>query len=83
MRRKRWFRREVIAAVNENDLVDYLSSIGLLKGVEAGASRCSICGVTVSLENFGAVFPKGNNIHIVCERPSCISRIEDAQVGNV
>jgi hypothetical protein len=82
MRKKRWLEREVITAVNENDLVEYLSSIGLLKEIEAGASRCAICGIIVDLENFGAVFPKGNRIHIVCEKPSCISRIDDAQVGN-
>ena len=82
MRRKRWFHREVVAAVNENDLLDYLASIGILKEVEAGTSRCLVCGVTVNLENIGAVFPKGDKIHIVCERPSCISRIEDAGVCN-
>ncbi len=83
MRKKRWFRREVVTAVNENDLVDYLSSIGILKEVEAGTSTCSMCGITVNLENIGAVFPKGNKIHITCEKASCISRIEDARVGNV
>jgi len=82
MRKKRWLQREVITAINENDLVDYLSSIGLLEKIEAGESRCAICGVTVNLENLGAVFPKGNNIHIICERPLCISLIDNVQVDN-
>ncbi|NQT55868.1 MAG: hypothetical protein HQ551_06535 [Desulfobacteraceae bacterium] len=76
MKKKRWIEREVIAAVHDNDLVDFLNSIGLLKDIEAGKHRCNECDVKITLDNFGAVFPKNNNIYVLCDRPLCVSVID-------
>lgn len=76
IKRKRWLEREVITAVHDNDLVQFLDSVGLLKELEAGERRCDECGIIVNLDNFGAVFPKGNSIYVLCDRPLCMSRIE-------
>ncbi len=82
MKKTRWLQREAVTAVHDNDLVEYLSSIGLLREIETGACMCAECGSKVNLENFGAVFPKENNICIVCDRPLCISRIMNELVDN-
>ncbi|MGD0624677.1 MAG: hypothetical protein ABSB32_08155 [Thermodesulfobacteriota bacterium] len=82
MKKTRWLQREVVTAVHDNDLAEYLNSIGILIEIQAGSCLCAECRSKVNLENFGGVFPKENNILIVCDRPLCVSRMKKELVDN-
>ena len=71
-----WTKREKIKAVHENDLRDYLSSLGLLEKLELKQLRCSMCDIEISADNLGAFYPKQNEIYLSCSRLSCIERLK-------
>lgn len=73
--KKRWIEREVISAVHDNDLQEYLSSIGILRKLELNEYHCAFCEAIVNLENIGAVFSKDGEIYVTCEQPKCTSMI--------
>ena len=76
MKKKRWFEREIVTAVHDNDLAEFLDSMGLLQKMESGECQCVVCTTSVNLDNLSAILPKNNNIHLVCDKPQCISQIE-------
>ena len=71
MFKKRWLQREKVKAVHDNDLEQFLSSIGVLDQIKEGYHYCIVCNTQITLENLGAIFPKDNKINFVCDRPSC------------
>jgi hypothetical protein len=75
MFKKRWLQREKLKAVHDNDLEQFLSSIGVLNQVITGYYHCIICDTQISLENLGAVYPKDNKIDFVCDRLSCLAEM--------
>ena len=83
MFKKRWIQREKVKAVHDNDLGQFLSSIGALDQIKKGCHHCIVCNIPITLENLGAVFPKDNKINFVCERLSCLDKMNLTQeVGN-
>jgi hypothetical protein len=75
MIKKRWLKREKLKAVHDNDLEQFLSSIGVLDQVIGGYYHCMICDIQITIENLGAIYPKDNKINFVCERLSCLNEI--------
>lgn len=76
MSRKRWLQREKMRAVHDNDLEQFLSSIGVLDQIKNGNYHCSACDTEITMENLGAIYPKDNKINFVCNRPCCLTEIE-------
>ncbi len=76
MNKKRWFKKDVVRAVHDNDLRHFLESIGVLSPVLSGDCKCQMCGSRINLENFGAVYPVRDTIHLVCDRTSCLALID-------
>ena len=76
MFKKRWFKREKLRAVHDNDLEEFLSSVGVLKKLEGGNYNCLVCNANITLENLGAIYPKDNEINFICDRLSCIDKID-------
>ena len=64
--------RDPIAAVHDDDLTQFLESIGILADITAARCKCKFCGDLVTLDNLQAVFPDSGNIAIACTKPSCI-----------
>ena len=60
-----------LKTVLDDELTDFLSSIGVLGDIEASRLRCKFCERIVTLENFHAVFPDSGNISAVCSNPEC------------
>ena len=60
-----------LKTILDNELVGFLSSIGVLGDIETGRTRCKFCEVIVTLESFRAVFPDSGNISVVCSKPNC------------
>lgn len=75
MANERWAKREILNAVHENNLEIFLRSIGALDEIQAGLHRCKFCQKQITMDNFGAVFPKDQAIHLVCDLPSCLGSI--------
>ena len=79
--KKRWLQREKLRAVHDNDLEEFLFSIGVLDQIKSGHHHCMICDTAITIENLGAVYPKENKINFVCDRPSCLSNMNLNQEG--
>jgi hypothetical protein len=75
MPKKRWGQREKIKAVHDKDLERFLSSLGVLDQIKNGYHRCVICNSIITLENFGAVFPKDDKINFLCDRSLCLAAL--------
>jgi hypothetical protein len=76
MFKKRWFQRDKLSAVHDNDLEEFLSSIGVLNQIVDGHYNCIICNINITLENLGAIYPKDNKINFICDRLSCLDQID-------
>lgn len=76
---KRWFKKEQILAVHDDNLEEFLSSISLLEDIRNGSCNCSICGASISIDNLGAVYPKGNIFVLICDNYFCITKVLDHQ----
>lgn len=79
MFKKRWLQREKLRAVHDDDLKQFLSSIGVLDQVVRGDHHCVICDEQITIENLGAVYPKDDKINFVCDRLSCLEETEISQ----
>jgi len=79
MFKKRWIQRERVKAVHDDDLEQFLSSIGVLDQIKKGYHHCIVCNTQITLENLGAVYPKDNKINFVCDRPSCVANLDQEE----
>ena len=64
-----------LPAVHDDDLREYLESLGLLADLEAERLRCKLCGDAVSLLNLHALFPDSGTIGVICDRADCIKKL--------
>lgn len=64
-----------IRAVYEDDLLKFLTNIGILSDIRAGRMPCKFCGDPVSLNTLHAVFPESGTIFTVCSKSSCIMEL--------
>jgi hypothetical protein len=72
---KRWFERESIKAVHDDDLSSLLNSLNLEQLVTEGKVHCLFCQRSVSSDNIGALVPRASDIAIVCEEPECLAKL--------
>ena len=66
--------REVIYAVHEHDLIEFLKNKKLYELIINKKIKCIICGKTITLENFGGVYFKKGKALVVCDSIECISK---------
>jgi len=69
--------RKTIAAVHDDDLTDFLGSLGVLSDVTNGRAKCKFCGGPVTLANLVAVFPESGDIKFVCDKTGCLPSLTD------
>lgn len=60
---------------HERELQLVLEKLGLSKRINERKLRCSICGNVITETNFGAIFKKGNKIHIICDSLKCLEKV--------
>jgi hypothetical protein len=65
-------RRE-LRAVHDKDLELFLERVGILEAIKEKQLTCTSCGSVISLENFGGVYPIGENIAVVCDKLECVA----------
>lgn len=76
MIQKRWLQRDKLRAVHDNDLEQFLASLGVLDGVVNGNYHCIVCGLQISIDNLGAASPKDNEVALICNRPACLLELD-------
>ena len=64
-----------IKMVQEEDLVQYLNSLGVYQNILDRKVNCRFCGLIITMENLQALFPYEDKICFVCSNAKCISRI--------
>jgi hypothetical protein len=69
---KWWSNRNKLKAVHDNDLSDFLSSIGVLVDIENGYIKCFRCGSLITIDNIGLILPYNNDIIIICDNILCL-----------
>lgn len=74
--REWWFKKEQIRAVHDDDLRVLLESLNILTDVLEGKRECEECKVTITLDNLGAIYPRGDAIILVCNNPCCLIKEE-------
>lgn len=63
---------EVIKAIHDDQLENFLRNIGLLDDVISGKCKCKFCGETVTLENIYTVFPESGQVKFSCSKVKCM-----------
>jgi hypothetical protein len=74
-------RRANVKAVWDSDLVGFLKSAGLLDTLAAGDLRCAVCQRQVDLDNFGALFPEGDDVRVACDDARCVRAVTVGRVA--
>lgn len=69
--------KEKILAVTDKGLEAFLESLGLIDDLKSHILSCSICGVPLSLENIGCIYPIENEVKLCCENLKCLQKIMD------
>jgi len=64
-----------LKTVYEDDLVDYLRSIGVYDAIVKGEYHCKFCGNTITVENLEIIVPNTSGIKIVCNNKNCINQL--------
>lgn len=65
-----------IKAVHDDDLVQYLGSLGV---VDHGGNlgRCKLCSSQVTLNNLAALFPESGSVKLVCDAAGCLLALQE------
>ena len=66
-----------LKTVLDDELADFLASIGVLADLKAGRLKCKYCTELVTLDNFHAIFPDSGNISVVCSSLECSKALND------
>lgn len=64
-----------VTAIHDDDLTQFLTSLGILEKVRAGHLSCYFCKTVISEANLHAVFPHEKNIRVVCDNPECVKAL--------
>jgi hypothetical protein len=64
-------KKEIIYAVHDQSLENFLESLGLLDKIKKEEIRCVKCDCTITLENLGFIIPSKAGIEICCDNPKC------------
>jgi hypothetical protein len=61
-----------VQAVYDDDIEEFLRSIGEYDKVLSGRLKCKYCDSTITLENISKIFPESGSIKFVCNKSECI-----------
>jgi len=69
--------KKTIAAVHDDNLTDFLESLGVLSDVTNGRAKCKFCHRLVTLDNLAAVFPESGDVKFVCDNVGCLPSLTE------
>lgn len=64
-----------LKAVGNDDLDDYLNSLGLLQPLQLGQVKCAVCGKRVTKNTFSCIFPHDGEICLCCNDLACYEKV--------
>jgi hypothetical protein len=67
--------KNTLKAVHDDDLVAYLSSLGVDTSGSA-IGTCKFCRDEVTLDNLAAIFPESGALKLVCDRRECLLALQ-------
>lgn len=62
---------EVLKAVHDANLLDFLEDLGVRQDLEAGRLTCRICGDPVTQDSLGGVYPDSGAVFVFCNKMQC------------
>lgn len=68
-------KKHRVKAVHDNDLKQYLKSIGIYNKIISGEIKCKYCGATINIDNLEAIIPNNNKISVVCRNKKCLHQL--------
>ena len=68
-----------VQAIYDDDMEDFLKSIGEYYKVLAGKLKCKYCEDVITLENISKIFPESGSVKFVCSKSECI--IKSCELG--
>ncbi len=74
--------KRIVDAVHDDDLLQFLDSLGLKNKFLNEKLRCAFCGDVIGWDNLHSIFPDSGTIKVCCSRHECIVQlIEKLQGG--
>jgi hypothetical protein len=65
--------KEIIKAVHDDKLEQFLKSINVYDSVINNKAKCKFCSELISMENLYTIFPESGAIKFACDKPACIA----------
>lgn len=65
-------RQESISAVHDDDLENFLTSIGAIHDINSGKIKCKFCKDMITIESIQAVIPDSGSVSYICNKPKCV-----------
>lgn len=78
---KRWLQREIINAINIDDIEKILIDLGILDTIKAGEKRCETCDCVISVGNIQCLYAEENEIKFCCSKIECYELVLKKQKG--
>ncbi|MHA2142691.1 MAG: hypothetical protein ACXADD_14465 [Candidatus Thorarchaeota archaeon] len=61
----------IVNAVHEDDLEEFLESIGLLPELKSGQLRCTLCDDAIRIDEIAMIKVDRGQISFLCHKPVC------------
>lgn len=63
--------KETLKAVHDDDLVAFLTKLGLYNKFINGKFKCAFCGDVITWDNLHSLFPDSGQVKWCCVRSEC------------
>lgn len=61
-----------VQAVYDDDIEEFLKSIGEYDKVISGKIKCKYCDSTITMDSISKIYPDSGSIKFVCSKSDCI-----------
>ncbi len=61
-----------VQAVYDDDIEEFLKSIGEYDKVQSGKVKCKYCDSTITIDNISKIYPESGSVKFVCSKSECI-----------
>ncbi len=68
-------KKNNLKAVYDDDLVNYLKSVGLYDAISSGSHLCKYCGKPITTDSLEVIVPKKDGPIFVCNNKNCLNQM--------
>lgn len=69
--------RKDIYVVYDDDLTDFLQSVGLYENIQNGHEKCCVCNEVVDIDRVQGIIKMKKKYRVVCDKKTCIETIKN------